>query len=108
MSILMARANQRRFRRMEMRGRVVLFFGKNSEVSESLQISEGGMMTTTLFRLAVGDVITVHFTVEEIYLRARAQVIYVLPSNLEEQSKVGLRFKCLFDEYRSAIREFIS
>lgn len=108
MPTAIAHANQRKFRRVEIRGRAVLFFGKDSEVSESLQISEGGMMTTTLFRLAVGDEVTIHFTVEEMYLRARAQVIYVLPSNSEKYSKVGLRFKSLFDEYRSAIREFVS
>jgi hypothetical protein len=97
---------KRQFRRLEMSGHAMLFFGKDYEVSETLQISEGGMMTTTMFRLTVGDEVTIHFTVGEMYLRARAQVIYMVPVPSEEHYKVGLRFKNLLEEYRSVIREF--
>jgi hypothetical protein len=99
---------QRRFDRAELRGRAVLFFGKDSEVSETVQISEAGLMTYTSLRLAVGDQLTVHFSVTEKYLRARAEVVYLLPEDNEGRLKVGLRFKSLFEEYRSAIREYLS
>jgi|GEM_PF-5413426 len=99
---------QRRYPRVELRGRAVLFFGKDSEVSETLQVSEGGLMTFTSLRLEVGDELTVHFSVTEKYLRARAEVIYMLPADLEGRAKIGLRFKSLFEEYRSAIREHIN
>ncbi len=98
--------NFRKFTRVELRGRAVLFFGKDSEVSETVQVSEGGMMTYTTLRLKVGDAITVHFSVAEKYLRARAEVIYMLPADKEGRAKIGLRFKSLFEEYRSAIKEF--
>lgn len=100
--------NLRRFTRIDLRGRAVLFFGKDSEVSETIQVSEGGLMTFTTQRLVKGDVLTVHFSVIGKFLRARAEVIYVLPADLDGRSKVGLRFKSLFEEYRSAIRDLIN
>jgi hypothetical protein len=98
--------DQRKHRRLEMSGYAMLFFGKDYEISETVQISEGGMMTTTMFRLTVGDEITIHFIVGEMYLRARAQVIYLVPVPSEDYAKVGLRFNNLLEEYRNVIREF--
>ncbi len=100
--------NLRRFIRADMRGRAVLFFGKDSEVSETIQVSEGGLMTYTTQRLVKGDLLTVHFSVVGKFLRARAEVLYVLPADLDGRYRVGFRFQSLFDEYRTAIRELIS
>ena len=98
---------QRRYTRASLQERAVLFFGKDSEVSETIQVSEGGLLVYTTLRLAPGDALTVHFSVNGNYLRARADVIYVLPPDAENRAKIGLRFQSLFDEYRSAIREFV-
>lgn len=97
---------QRRYIRADLNERAVLFFGKDSEVSETIQVSEGGLLVFSALRLEPRDVLTVHFTVNGSYLRARAEVIYVLSPGIENRPRIGLRFKSLFDEYRSAIREF--
>jgi len=96
---------RRRYPRVDFKGKAVLFFGKDSEVSETAQISEGGLLAFTKMRLKEGDLLTLHFTVNEAYLRARGEVIYVLPTEPDGRTRVGFRFQSLFQEYRAVIRD---
>lgn len=97
---------ERRYPRREHKDRLVLYFGKNSEVSQSIEISEGGMLTVTKLNLSVKDILTVHFVIQEADLRARAEVIYILPKNTDGLAKIGLKFHSLYKEYREIIRNY--
>jgi hypothetical protein len=96
--------SMRRFPRINFKGQPVIYFGRESELSETLQISEGGMMVNTNLKLAVGDPVTIHLNVNETSLRARAEVIYVLPAE-NGRKRAGFAFKALLQEYRVVIRE---
>jgi hypothetical protein len=99
----------RRYPRKEYSARTVIFHDKQTEVSETIQVSEGGMMIYSRLPLEVGQILTVHFVLNETYIRARAQVVYTIPdedNQDEPKAKVGLCFQSLFQEYREALRDF--
>ncbi len=72
-----------------------------------MQLSEGGLLAATNLRLAIGDHITIHFAIHGQFLRARAEVVYIQPRDLEGRSRIGFKFDRLFDEYRTVIRNFV-
>lgn len=94
----------RQYPRKNFRARVVLFHGKESEVTEAYQLGEGGMLFSSRLQLQVGDSITIHFSLNDAYLRARADVLYILQS--DGRTRVGISFKSLFGEYREIIRRY--
>lgn len=97
--------DKRGFIRVDFRCRAQIFSGRESEASECLQVSEGGMMVNTKLKLKQDDNITVHFAVKGTNLRARCEVVYVMPTETAGINKVGLKFVSLFQEYRTILRE---
>ncbi len=98
--------SRRRYPRKKCSARTVLFHELQAEVSETLQVGEGGMLVYTKLPMSVGEVITIHFVVNDTYIRARGKVLYFIEGNHNEKAKVGIGFQSLFQEYREAIRNF--
>lgn len=103
-SRLLQKEDPRRYPRKNEFARAVVFAGKDSEVTESLQLGEGGMLVASRMRLNVGDVVTIHFMVDEILVRARCEVLYIVENKKDDKPRVGVRFKALYGEYREIIR----
>ncbi len=86
--------------------RTVLFHELQAEVSETIEVGEGGMLVSTKLPVAVGEIITIHFVLNETYIRARGKVLYFIEGSHVDQPKVGICFQALYEEYREAIRNY--
>ena len=101
-----SKIENRRYPRKDCSARTVLFHELQAEVSETVQVGEGGMMVTTKLPVQIGEVITIHFVLNENYIRARGKVLYRIEGKHNEKVKIGIEFQSLFEEYREAIRNF--
>jgi hypothetical protein len=101
-----SKRDNRRYPRKDCFARTVLFHELQAEVSETVQVGEGGMMVTTKLPVQIGEVITIHFVLNENYIRARGKVLYRIEGQHNEKVKIGIEFQSLFEEYREAIRNF--
>jgi hypothetical protein len=98
--------DNRRYPRKDCSARTVLFHELQAEVSETVQVGEGGMMVTTKLPVQIGEIITIHFVLNENYIRARGKILYRIEGQHNEKVKIGIEFQSLFEEYREAIRNF--
>lgn len=98
--------DNRRYPRKDYSARTVIFFDQHTEVSETVQVSEGGMLVYSRLPLELDQIVTVHFVLNETYIRARAKVVYCIGDEGDEKRRIGLSFQSLFQEYREAIRNF--
>ena len=101
-----SKRDDRRYPRKACTARTVLFHELLTEVSETVQVGEGGMMVTTKLPMQIGEVITIHFVLNENYIRARGKILYRIEGKHNEKVKIGIEFQSLFEEYREAIRNF--
>lgn len=101
-----SKRDMRKYPRKACSARTVLFHELQAEVSETLQVGEGGMMVTTKLPVQIGEIITIHFVLNENYIRARGKVLYRIEDSHNEKVKLGIEFQSLFEEYREAIRNF--
>lgn len=101
-----SKRDMRKYPRKACSARTVLFHELQAEVSETVQVGEGGMMVTTKLPVQIGEIITIHFVLNENYIRARGKVLYRIEDSHNDKVKIGIEFQSLFEEYREAIRNF--
>jgi hypothetical protein len=99
---------ERRYPRKHYSGRAIILYGTTTELGETIEISEGGLLLRTTLLLRPGDQVSVHFIIPNAYIRTTGEVIYLLP-NLEDPNscQVGVRFTSISDVDKSLIQKFI-
>jgi hypothetical protein len=95
----------RRFVRRNLSSRAVIFHGDHTYIGKTMQVSQGGLLISCPERLLIGIKVMIHFVLENDYIRAQAEVIYVNKSSVEPgQYGVGLKFTAIAEVQKDLIR----
>jgi c-di-GMP-binding flagellar brake protein YcgR len=100
---------RRRYKRKSCAGKAFIFHEGETNLSKAVEISQGGMLIATTAQLTVGSQVSIHFFLQKHYIRAKGEVIYLLPDEMAKtQGKVGVRFASISDSDIEFIKNFTS
>lgn len=99
----------RRYRRSTIDVKVGLYYRNEFRFETGIQISEGGMLLAVRQPYQVGDALELCFFLPEgEMIEARAQVVYALDQESEQNLKIGLAFHVLPSNMQRWIRNYVA
>lgn len=101
------KASQRRFRRLDFVASAIVFYKDQTFFSETLQVSEGGVLLQTPADVVENEAITIHFVIDKRYVRAKGIILYVLHDPVDNLNRVGVRFDSISEMDREVISRFV-
>ncbi len=99
----------RRHERMAYKTQATVYL-KGAVFAQTLEISEGGMLLGTPFRIPISSVLLIHFSLPDGQIRVQGRVIYTqhTKESASIHERTGIRFTAITENDSFLIRKFIS